>query len=98
MSAVPRGSAAHRAGIDVHDEIVAIDGRRVEDRLDPTLVGREPGERVQVVLARDGRIRTVDVTLDALPRSEGKILPKPDATADEIALRIAFLGEDIAGA
>jgi predicted metalloprotease with PDZ domain len=96
VEAVPRGGAAHKAGIDVKDEIVAIAGRRMpEGRLDPPLSGFAPGTSVPVVLARDGWLRTVDLVLDPPHLPEGKIVPLPDPSPQARDLYQAWLGEPL---
>ncbi len=66
ISSVLRGRAAQRAGLDAGDEIIAIAGRRVENaKIDPMLAGRPAGSEVEMVVSRDGTMRTVTVKLDA---------------------------------
>ena len=78
--AVPRGSPAHRAGIDPGDEIIAVANRRLpEGRLDLPLHGLSPGSTVPVLLSRDGWLRTVEVTLGPPALTEAKLVPLPDA-------------------
>ncbi|HMJ52716.1 MAG TPA: PDZ domain-containing protein [Polyangiaceae bacterium] len=80
VEAVPRGTAAHRAGIDPGDEIIAIaDHRLPEGRLDLPLHGLSPGTTVPVLIARDARIRTLDVTLSPPVPTEAKLIPLPNA-------------------
>jgi predicted metalloprotease with PDZ domain len=96
VEAVPRGGAAHKAGIDVKDEILAIAGRRMpEGRLDPPLSGFAPGTSVPVVLSRDGWLRTVDLVLDPPHLPEGKIIPLPDPLPQARDLYQAWLGEPL---
>jgi predicted metalloprotease with PDZ domain len=80
VEAVPRGSAAHRAGIDPGDEIIAVAGRRLpEGRLELPLHGLCPGTTVPVVLSRDAWLHTLDVTLAPPALTEAKLVPLPDA-------------------
>jgi predicted metalloprotease with PDZ domain len=79
VESVPRGSAAHRAGIDPGDEIIAIaDHRLTEGRLDLPLIGLSPGSTVRVLTSRDGWIRPLDLTLAPPVLSEAKLIPLPD--------------------
>jgi len=99
VSAVPHGSAAHAGGIQTADEILAIDGRRiVEGRFEAALAGMKPGTKVQVLLARDGLLRTADVVLEAATPTEARIVPRPDATPEQRALFSAWLEDDFASA
>jgi predicted metalloprotease with PDZ domain len=80
VESVPRGGAAHCAGIDTGDEIIALAGRRLpEGRLELPVHGLTPGTTVAVLLSRDGWLRTVDVTLAPPVPSEAKIVPLADA-------------------
>lgn len=66
VSSVLRGRAGHRAGLDAGDEIVSVGGRRVEaGKVDAALVGRAPGSVVELLVARDGVLRTLEATLDS---------------------------------
>lgn len=66
IASVLRGRAAQRAGLDAGDEIVAVAGRRIENgKIDPALAGRAAGSEVDMVVSRDGTMRTVTVKLDA---------------------------------
>jgi predicted metalloprotease with PDZ domain len=94
VSSVSRDSAASRGGIDAGDELVAIAGLRIDGpSLEGALRGRAPGDEVDVLLARDGRMTTARVKLDA-PRPERvKLRADPGASP---AARDAFarwLGE-----
>lgn len=60
---VMEGSGAAEAGVRAGDVVVSIDGERADERRMAELAaGLEPGDRVRLVLRRDGRERTVDVT------------------------------------
>jgi predicted metalloprotease with PDZ domain len=79
VDVVPRGSAAHRAGIDPGDEIIAIANRRLpEGRLELPLQGLSPGTTVPVLVSRDAWLRTLDVTLAPPVPTEAKLVPLPD--------------------
>jgi len=59
------GSAAEVAGLEPGDVILSIDGEEVTDNSDVgrIILGLEPGDRVEIVVERDGRERTVRATL-----------------------------------
>jgi predicted metalloprotease with PDZ domain len=94
VSSVTRGGSAWRGGIDPGDEIVAVEGLRVEGtNLDAALRGRSPGAAVNLLLARDGRMLTVPVVLDGQRHDRVKIAPKPDASGAARAAFAAWLGQ-----
>jgi len=94
VDAVLRGQAAEQAGLDVRDEIVAVAGRRVpEGRLELPLIGLHPGDKVPVVVARDGWLLTFDVVLDAPALPDAKIVPLPGAPPSARKLYQEWMGE-----
>ena len=99
VSAVPHGSAAHAAGLHAADEIVAIDGRRIlEGRVDAALAGKKPGTKVQLLVARDGLLTSLELELQPAALTEARIVARPDATPEERALYAAWLEDDFASA
>ncbi len=66
-------SPAARAGIEVGDIILALDGKPIERSSDlPPLVGRyRAGSRAEVTLLRNGKELRLPVTIEALPEEGG---------------------------
>ena len=92
VTSVLRGRAAHRAGLDVGDEIVAIGGKRVEGgKVDSALAGKAPGALVDVVVARDGVLRTVSCTLDQPTLEKVKIVVADSSSAAQRSLLEGWL-------
>ena len=62
---VEPGSPAAKAGMDVGDVLVAVRGQPITDASDVlgALADLGPGQKVSVALVRDGKPRTLDVTL-----------------------------------
>lgn len=95
LASVLRDSAAERAGLSPGDELVAIDGRRVDDgSLRRRLDARKPGETVEVLFARREWMKTTTVVL-AEPAPDGyEILPAANASDASKALGAAWLGPE----
>jgi predicted metalloprotease with PDZ domain len=94
VTSVTRGGTAWRAGVDPGDEILAIEGVRVEGaNVDAALRGRAPGATVSLLLARDGRILTLSVVLDGQRQDRVKVVPKPDASAAARSAFASWLGQ-----
>ncbi len=66
---VEAGSAADRAGIRAGDVIVEFDGEPIKKAHDlPIRVARHhPGDRVTLKVIRNGKLRTITVTLEKMP-------------------------------
>lgn len=72
VDSVNPGSAAEKAGVESGDVILEFDGQEVEASSDlPPLVGANPpGTTTEIVVSRNGKRKTFDVTLDALEADE----------------------------
>ena len=76
ISHVRRQTPAFVAGLNVDDELIAIDDVRVRaDRLDERLEQYAPGNRVAVLVARRDRLLSIDVTLAAEPAKSWRLEP-----------------------
>lgn len=87
--------AASRAGIAPGDEIVAVDGRRVdESSLRARLRLLEPGSRVELLLARFEQITTRAVTLAGYPDEVVDVRVARERTAAQSEILRGWLGLD----
>ena len=76
VSQVRRGTTAHEAGLNVDDEILAIDDYRVRaDRLENRLEQYRPGDRVTVMVARREQLMRFELTLAAEPPKSWRLEP-----------------------
>ena len=83
VTQVRRGTPAFEAGVNVDDEILAIDEYRVRaDRLENRLEQYEPGDTVSLLVARREQLVRLDVTLATEPprRWRLELLPSPSDT------------------
>jgi predicted metalloprotease with PDZ domain len=93
VTVVRRGTAAHAAGLNTDDEILALDDVRVRaDGLVARMDQYRVGDTVRLLVARRDRLVTLDVTLGAEPGRPWRLQPKPDATAEQRARLAAWLG------
>lgn len=63
------GSPADKSGLEIADIILKFNGREVEDSdaLPPMIGQVKPGETVEVEVLRDGKRKTLEVTLGQFP-------------------------------
>ncbi len=82
---VVEDSPAEQAGLESGDIIMEFDGQRVEDasELRNRVAQTEPDRRVDVVIWRDGRQRTLEVELERLPDEGDQVAGRP-AEADNL--------------
>ena len=78
VAQVKRDTPAFGAGLNVDDEIVAIDQVRVRtDRLDERLEQYTPGDRISLLVARRDRLLSLNVVLGAEPPRTWRLEPRP---------------------
>ncbi|BDD10085.1 peptidase M61 [Fulvitalea axinellae] len=66
ITRVIRGTSAYENGLNVNDEIIAVDGFRVNSSELSKLIGfKRPGETAKVTISRDGLLMDINVTLKA---------------------------------
>ena len=80
VTAVRRDGPAWTDGLNVGDEIIAVDSIRVLDDLNRLLVGRKPGDAVQVLINRAGLLRELPIRLSNNPLIIYKLEPLPNQT------------------
>ena len=69
VAEVQEGTPAAKAGIEVGDAILAVDGERLKDARDLSrrIASKQPGAKVELKVMRDGKERTMSVELAKLP-------------------------------
>lgn len=87
---IARGSAAWKDGLNVNDEIIGIDGSRVND-LDKMIAMKKVGQTITLLINRDGLIKNIDATLSRNPSVKFRIVPSEKANEAELALRKKWL-------
>lgn len=94
VSGVRRDTPAMAAGLNVDDEVIAIDGVRVRaDALAGRLEQYRPGDKVQLLVARRDKLTPIEVTLGSDPGRPWRVELRPDATAEQKAHVASWLGQ-----
>jgi predicted metalloprotease with PDZ domain len=86
VTAVQRGTAAYQSGLNVNDEIIAMDGYRVEGDLNRLIAAKKPGDKVTFLINRAGIIRSIDVVLSKNPNISYRLERNSGATPAQEAL------------
>jgi predicted metalloprotease with PDZ domain len=93
VTGLRRGTPAMEAGLNVDDEILALDDVRVRaDGLASRLEQYHPGDKVQVLVARRDRLTRLDVTLGPDPGRAWRVERRTDATPEQRARLLAWIG------
>jgi len=92
VTRVPRETPAWESGIDVDDEIIAIDDFRVRpDQISQRLESYRPGDKVSILVARRDVLIRLDLTLGGDP-ARWQLEIRPDATDAQKQNLASWLG------
>jgi len=92
VSQVRRDGPASAAGLNVDDEIVAIDDFRVRaDQLTPRLDQYKPGDTVRLLVARRDQLMTIEMEFGTEPARQWRLEGNPAATETEQRQRDRWL-------
>ncbi|MEW5931568.1 MAG: PDZ domain-containing protein [Gemmatimonadota bacterium] len=93
VATVVVGGPGHRAGINAGDELVALDGLRVNARdLQARIMEREPGDVVQVTVFRRDELLTLPLTLERAPPIRPVLRRVQEPTALQAEIFRGWLG------
>jgi predicted metalloprotease with PDZ domain len=90
VATVQRGSAAWIDGINVNDEIVAIDKKPLPETGN-ILADKKPGDKIEVTVIRDGLTMVIPVKLLKDLKVKYKIEELPNVSAEQLAVRKKWL-------
>ncbi|WP_242689277.1 M61 family metallopeptidase [Pedobacter sp. SYSU D00535] len=93
ITGVVRGTTAWVDGLNVNDEIIAIDNFRVgsQAEIDRTINGKRVGDKVNILISRDGILQTIEAKLTANPNGRYRLEADPNATPEQLAIRKKWL-------
>ncbi len=76
ITKLTRKTPGYEAGLNVGDEIIALDGYRSRD-LSKRLESYEPGQKVTITISRNGKLREMEATLGKKPDEAWKLAVRP---------------------
>ncbi|RWU05588.1 M61 family metallopeptidase [Pedobacter chitinilyticus] len=106
VGGVSRNSPAWFQGLNVNDEILALDGSSIGDEMRniklpnpgltleslPTIAKKQVGDVVEVTVKRDGMEKKISLTLKESPNVRIKASYNDNATAQQLAVRKRWMG------
>ncbi|OGD34248.1 MAG: hypothetical protein A2V45_14730 [Candidatus Aminicenantes bacterium RBG_19FT_COMBO_58_17] len=94
ISGVVWDSPAMHAGFSAEDEIIAIDGIRVNARtMDETLRQKKPADKIRILISRRDAVREIEVILGKRQDRRFAIKPVADRTPLQSEILRSWLGE-----
>ncbi len=94
VKSIVRNTAAWHGDLNVNDEVIAINGYRVNDNWGKFIKAQKPGDTVELTINRDGKLRTLQLELTNNPKSSFQISKKSDASSAEKKLYEEWLSEE----
>ncbi|QHT71888.1 M61 family metallopeptidase [Rhodocytophaga rosea] len=86
VTSVMRGTAAYQYGLNVNDEIIAVDNYRVGENLNQFISNKKPGDKVAILINRGGILQTLDITLGKNPNASYGMQRVANASPQQEAL------------
>lgn len=78
------GTPAYEQGLNAHDQIIALDGARVnKDLLENLIAAKHPGDVIHLTIFREDNLRTLDITLGGRDDAAYKITQALSMTAPQ---------------
>lgn len=91
ITSVARGSGAWTGGLNVNDELIAVNGERVNGDIDRAMASKKVGDKIMVTVVRDGLVKEIPVILGKNPSVRYRIVPLENATPAQLAVRKKWL-------
>jgi predicted metalloprotease with PDZ domain len=94
VKSVRAGSPAYEQGLNAKDKIIALDGARVDkDTFEALIAAKRPGDTVRITVFRFDDVRKFDIRLAGRIDAPYRIVPLPNAGAEQQRIYRAWLGE-----
>ncbi|BDM65216.1 peptidase M61 [Shewanella sp. NFH-SH190041] len=95
LAHVQRGGPAWQAGLHAGDQLVAINGLRLESaRFDKRIADFQPGDKLDVTLFSNDKLKTLSLTLGETHSGKAQIRALAGASEQQKAFLTAWLGID----
>jgi predicted metalloprotease with PDZ domain len=83
INSVQRGTPAYDQGLNVNDEIIAVDGYRVGDDFAQFMGRKKAGDKAAFTVSRAGILQILEITLGSNPNISYRIERLPNATPQQ---------------
>ncbi len=85
IQSIQKGMGADKAGLKPYDIITKLDGKSVKDNdeLVQSVASHRPGDKIKVTVSREGKTKTLTVTLSSRDDFAGNTPGKPDIKTPE---------------
>lgn len=92
IEAVRAGSPAYEQGLNAKDQIIALDGARVDkETFEALIAAKRPGDTVRILVFRFENVRTFDIKLGGQIDGPYRIVPAPNASEQQQRIKRGWL-------
>jgi predicted metalloprotease with PDZ domain len=93
IKSVRAGSPAYEQGLNAKDQIIAVDGARVDkETFEALIAAKRPGDTVRIMVFRFDDVRTFDIKLSGRIDGPYRIVPAAQATEQHKRIYREWLG------
>jgi predicted metalloprotease with PDZ domain len=86
VTSVMRGTTAYESGLNVNDEIIAIDNYRISDDLNRVMSAKKVGDKINILINRSGILQTVEALVMKNPNISYRIQRVANTSPQQEAL------------
>ncbi|HAR20833.1 MAG TPA: peptidase M61, partial [Cytophagales bacterium] len=92
ITSVLRNGPAWKYGLNVNDELEAIDGYKIASDLNQFLSAKQAGDTLKIMVNRDGFLREISLILEPYSSSSFRLEALPNPTDEQMAVMRKWLG------
>jgi len=92
ITSVLRNGPAWKYGLNVNDELEAIDGYKIASDLNQFLSAKQAGDTLKIMVNRDGLLREISLILEPYSSSSFRLEALPNPTDEQMAVMRKWLG------
>lgn len=91
VTAVTRDGSAWQGGLNVNDELLALNGYRLTDDITKSLEGTRPGQKIKLLINRDGALRELEIVLERADSRAFTLTPLEKPSPAQLKIRSSWL-------
>jgi len=96
ITSLPQGTPAYEQGLNVNDQIIAIDGNRASQQfLQTYLTEKKPGDKIKVTVFRFDELRDIEITLSGRAAPNYRIVAVENPTEAQKTLYSGYFGAEL---
>ncbi len=96
VTSLPKETPAYEQGLNVNDQIVAVDGNRASQTILTSYVSeRKPADKIKLTVFRFDELREIEITLGGQAKQDFKITAIENPTDEQKRIYLSYLGTEL---